>query len=387
MNSAGPQQDIRQPDPASYRSVLDYSLAQNSSLLAILFTDVVDSTLLRNQHGEIEYEKHRREHDALLRDIIESDENGKVIKSTGDGILAVFSLPNVAVQRSLDIQSQMSDHPVMRLRIGIDLGVVSVTAPDQRSLDVFGSQVNRAARIQSLANPGHVFTSYAIFDLAYGWLLKTAKWQTHGEFTLKGVNGPITVHEVYDPLVTVPQSFQQPGAAPVPGRPNTGSMSKPKLKKPNLEQPLKSYASRFSTIATAYSDRFDHTPAILWVDDYPTNNQIERDLLTNSHIEVATATSTQQAVSMLEDPEFLTSCFIVISDMGRGNNATAGLELLDWIKDHGLTVPTVIYASTRAVSQHEVQGREKGAQLMTAGFISLLDFIETTLKSAAQAGD
>ena len=57
------------------------------------------------------FQRLRQQHDALLTEIISRDQAGEIIKSTGDGFLAIFHTPSTAVERALEIQERLRGHP------------------------------------------------------------------------------------------------------------------------------------------------------------------------------------------------------------------------------------------------------------------------------------
>ena len=79
------------------------------------------------------------DHDAAVKEIIHRDTAGAVVKSTGDGVLAVFSEPSTAVQRALEIQERMLRQKTIQLRIGMDMGQVSKKSEGCIVKDVFGT--------------------------------------------------------------------------------------------------------------------------------------------------------------------------------------------------------------------------------------------------------
>ncbi len=147
-----------------------YRQRKITSVLAIVFTDVANSTALRESLGENRYEAIREAFDDKVASIFETDDDGAVVKSTGDGCLAVFAEPSAAVARCLQVQRELLTHEHFKLRIGIDMGQVSVKSARGIVRDVFGRHVNRAARIEALAEPGQVLVSFQVFDCAVGWL-------------------------------------------------------------------------------------------------------------------------------------------------------------------------------------------------------------------------
>jgi adenylate cyclase len=91
---------------------------------------------------------------------------GRVVNAAGDHLLAEFGSPVMAVQCAVEIQRQLAERNApleadrqMWFRIGINLGDVIVERDD-----LFGDDVNIAARLQSLAEPGGILISGTVFD-------------------------------------------------------------------------------------------------------------------------------------------------------------------------------------------------------------------------------
>ena len=81
---------------------------------------------------------------------------------------------------------------------------------------------------------------------------------------------------------------------------------------------------------------------ILWVDDQPENNFNEIKMLHQLRSDVETARSTEEALEMLEKQTF----DIVLSDLKRGDDAAAGLAMLDRLKTTRPTLPVIFYVGT-----------------------------------------
>ena len=117
--------------------------------------------------------------------------------------------------------------------------------------------------------------------------------------------------------------------------------------------------------AVATSSQDDQTRAILWVDDFPENNASIAEALRSLDIRVDTARSTEEALSRLENQQY----GLIISDLGRreagGENQMAGLDLINAVRQIGLSVPIFIYAGHRGML-HEGELREAGANLVTS---------------------
>jgi predicted ATPase/class 3 adenylate cyclase len=134
-----------------------------SGTVTFLFTDLEGSTRLWEAHGESMARALTR-HDEILRDAIRTHQ-GRVVKTTGDGVHAVFVVPSSAVLAARDAQCALQRErwaasTPLRVRMG-----VHTCQADLRDGDYYGSAVNRAARIMSLAHGGQVVVSLATEEL------------------------------------------------------------------------------------------------------------------------------------------------------------------------------------------------------------------------------
>ena len=103
------------------------------------------------------------------RDLIEpsiAEHHGRLIKTTGDGFIAIFDSPVEAVRCGIVIQQNMigrnaslPKHQWIEYRIGVNLGDVIIEADD-----VYGDGVNIASRLEGIAEPGQVFISGGIYE-------------------------------------------------------------------------------------------------------------------------------------------------------------------------------------------------------------------------------
>jgi len=177
----------------------------STAVLVILFTDLKGSTELAEQLGEVPAQNHRLAHNRILREIIERQNTGRVIKTIGDSFMCVFAEPAAAVERAVEIQQRLAehnaahpnDHPI-RVRIGMHMGQVVVE--DAVQSDVFGRHVNRAARVESIAHERQILLTLPVYDSAFGWLQKRGYvWTDHGDYSLKGISDPTRIYEVGPP--------------------------------------------------------------------------------------------------------------------------------------------------------------------------------------------
>ena len=95
---------------------------------------------------------------------------------------------------------------------------------------------------------------------------------------------------------------------------------------------------------------------VLWVDDRPSNNVLERQALEALGVTFVLATSTDEAFEKLNRQSF----DAIISDMGRPPDSQAGYTLLDKLRAGGNQTPFIIYAGSRAPA-HRAEARRRGA--------------------------
>jgi adenylate cyclase len=177
-------------------------------LAAILAADMVGYSRLM-EADETGTHARLRTHRLELIDPAIAKNNGRLIKTAGDGMLVEFPSVADAVACAAEIQRRMAarnsdvaTEPEIHFRIGINLG--DVISEDD---DIFGDGVNVAARLQELAEPGGICVSGAIRDQA-GDRLGVA-FEDLGEQSVKNLTRPIRVFRV---------RLDQPGRAAVPAR-------------------------------------------------------------------------------------------------------------------------------------------------------------------------
>jgi adenylate cyclase len=140
-------------------------MASTRRLAAILAADVAGYSRLMGADEEGTHER-LKAHLVELVDPKIREHHGRVVKNTGDGLLAEFASVVDAVRCAAEIQRGMIDREPtvpderrIRFRIGINLG--DVIAEDD---DIFGDGVNVAARLEGLAEPGGVCISRTVRD-------------------------------------------------------------------------------------------------------------------------------------------------------------------------------------------------------------------------------
>jgi class 3 adenylate cyclase len=155
-------------------------------LATVLFTDIVDSTQRARQMGDSRWVALLAEHDALVVEEIERH-RGRRIKTTGDGVLAIFDGPTRAVHCAQAISNRM--RPLgLEVRAGLHTGEVQL-----RDDDIGGIAVHIAARISATAGPGEVLVSRTVTDLVVGSNISFVDRDTT---PLRGVDGTWQLYAV-----------------------------------------------------------------------------------------------------------------------------------------------------------------------------------------------
>ena len=151
----------------------------NRVLATVLFTDIVDSTRQAVELGDKAWSVLLDEHDTLvIREVVRH--GGRLVKTTGDGILATFDGPARSVRCAQAISEGVRTLGV-EVRAGVHTGEVEL-----RGRDVSGLGVNIASRIEALAGPNEVLVSRTVTDLVAGSGLE---FTDRGQHDLKGVPG------------------------------------------------------------------------------------------------------------------------------------------------------------------------------------------------------
>jgi class 3 adenylate cyclase len=155
-------------------------------LVTVLYTDIVESTAQAVEMGDDRWSTLLATHHAAVRDQVERHD-GTLIKTMGDGVLAIFDRPTLAVRCALAISRHAGEEGV-QVRAGVHTGECEVTDDD-----ISGVAAHIGARIVALAGPGEVLVSATVRDLVFG---SGVEFEARGEHELKGVPGRWSVHHV-----------------------------------------------------------------------------------------------------------------------------------------------------------------------------------------------
>src|SRR5271167_4120004 len=164
-------------------------------LAAILAADVAGYSRLMGADEEGTLERLK----ALRRELVDpkiAEHHGRIVKTTGDGLLVEFASVVDAVRCAVAVQQAMPERNTgigadnrIELRIGINLGDVIVEGDD-----LYGDGVNIAARIEALADAGGVFVSNTVHDHVRDRL--PFVFEDLGERQVKNIARPVRVYRV-----------------------------------------------------------------------------------------------------------------------------------------------------------------------------------------------
>jgi formylglycine-generating enzyme required for sulfatase activity/class 3 adenylate cyclase len=164
-------------------------------LAAIVAGDIAGYSRLMQIDEEGTHNRVKR----IERDLIEPsiiEHHGKLVKTTGDGFIAIFDSPVEAVRCSIVIQqnlvgrnASLPTHHWIEYRIGVNLGDVIVEVDD-----VYGDGVNIASRLEGIADPGQVYISGGIYEQIKHKLV--CGYESLGDRKVKNITDPVRVYRV-----------------------------------------------------------------------------------------------------------------------------------------------------------------------------------------------
>jgi len=148
-------------------------------LATVLYTDIVDSTRLLAEMGDARWRGVLDTHDDLAGRLV-FENGGRLVKSTGDGVLATFDGPGRGIRFATGFRQQL--HTIaLTIRSGIHTGEI-----EMRGADVGGMAVHLAARIMAEAGEGEILVSRTVKDLVVG---SDLEFEDRGVHQLKGIDG------------------------------------------------------------------------------------------------------------------------------------------------------------------------------------------------------
>lgn len=180
----------RDVDDAIIKHAIGASLARATTRQfgTVMFTDIVDSTKQSAALGDASWRAVLDSHDRTARGLIDQH-RGRVVKSTGDGLLAVFDAPSSGVECGMKLCDALRGIGI-EIRAGVHAGEIEVHDDG----DISGIAVNLAARVEQKAKNGELWASSTVRDMMLGG---SASFTEQGEHELKGIDGAWRLFSVH----------------------------------------------------------------------------------------------------------------------------------------------------------------------------------------------
>jgi len=161
--------------------------------VVVMFTDIVGSTAMTHEQGNMAAQEVVRAHNRVVRDAL-AKTGGKEIKHTGDGIMASFENVTSSLLATQQMQMMIRMHneqgPTLPLKVKIGINAGRVVMEEQ---DLYGVTVQMAARIVDKATDDQILVSDTVYGMAQGGQWRFVK---RGPFYMKGINGPAYLQEL-----------------------------------------------------------------------------------------------------------------------------------------------------------------------------------------------
>ena len=184
-------------------------------LAAVVFADVVGYSRLM-ERDEAGTHARLREIRAQLIDPSIAAHGGRIVRTTGDGLLFEFPSATAALRCAVELQREMGTRNLfvaaderIEFRIGINLGDIIVEGDD-----IIGDGVNVAARLETLASPGGICVASAVWEQVHEDL--GVEFVDAGEQQVKNISKPVHVYRVSLGKGLDPKPAPIPAAAPKP---------------------------------------------------------------------------------------------------------------------------------------------------------------------------
>ena len=188
-------------------------------LTAILAADIAGYNRLMGADEEATLAQMKTHRSALVDPKIE-EHRGRIVKTTGDGLLVEFASVVDAVRCAVDVQrgmvarnAEIANDRRIEYRMGVNVGDIIIDGGD-----IFGDGVNVAARLEGLAKPGGICVSARVQEDVRGKL--DVAFADEGELQLKNIARPVRVYRVQ---FSVPASATRT-ALPIPDKPSIAVM-------------------------------------------------------------------------------------------------------------------------------------------------------------------
>ncbi|MBR9998276.1 MAG: adenylate/guanylate cyclase domain-containing protein [Cyclobacteriaceae bacterium] len=167
-------------------------------LATIMFTDIAGYTALM-EHDEQGTMVLLTRHKQVLEICVEKY-GGNNIKFYGDGSLSIFTNAIDSIYCALEIQKELRKDPVVPLRIGLHAGEIF-----EKDGDIFGSNVNLTARIQTVGVPGSILISRNLYEKISN--KQDFQFTLLGSYNLKNVSADTVIYAMADQGLSIPEKF------------------------------------------------------------------------------------------------------------------------------------------------------------------------------------
>lgn len=181
--------------------------------VTILFTDICGYTQYTDTRGDISSRSMLHRHNSIVMPAVEKN-NGTVIKTIGDAVMATFPDSLSAVKSAVDIQTGLSEYNTIaeagnqiHVKIGINTGDALID-----NQDLFGDAVNVASRIQSQAGKDEILISKSVYEEVCGSVDILCRY--HTDVHVKGKTRSLELYRV----VWQNEDVIMPGEQDVPGQ-------------------------------------------------------------------------------------------------------------------------------------------------------------------------
>ena len=186
-------------------------------LAAILAADVVGYSRLMgaDEEGTLTALK------VIRRELVDPkivEHRGRIVKTTGDGLLVEFASVVDAVRCAVDVQRELAERNAevpaatrIEFRVGINLGDIIIDGGD-----IFGDGVNVAARLETLAEPGGICVSRVVRDQVRDKL--AFAFEDMGEQQVKNIARPVHAHRIR--IDAAAAASAEPAPLPLPDKPS-----------------------------------------------------------------------------------------------------------------------------------------------------------------------
>ena len=166
----------------------------------IMFTDIRGSTEMYEALGDAAAYKLVQDHFVLMTEIVRANEGG-IVKTIGDAVMACFPVNLDAVRAAFQIQTQFAAHPGALMNVEVKIGLhrgAAIAVTSNRALDFFGRTINIAARVQGRSKPREVLlTDNVLADPAVrAFIAEKGATPERFDALLKGVAGTIALSSV-----------------------------------------------------------------------------------------------------------------------------------------------------------------------------------------------